>query len=89
MDYSEVASVLSQVAGRDIAYQAVSPEVFDQALAGQGWPEDARRMMESLFDMVRAGWTAPTTPELQTLLEREPTRLEDYARDYASFFKAE
>ncbi|MFC3692426.1 SDR family oxidoreductase [Chenggangzhangella methanolivorans] len=84
LGYAAAAEVLSSALGRPVAYRAIDDETFVAALVSGGVPEDYARFLATIFEPVRAGHTAPTTGDVETLSGHAPRTLADYARDNAA-----
>ncbi|NJM09261.1 SDR family oxidoreductase [Candidatus Gracilibacteria bacterium] len=76
----EVAATLSQALGREIRYVPQDDAQFRETMAAF-MPQDYIEMLSSLYGMVRAGWTAAVSPEVERLLGRAPISLAQFARD--------
>jgi uncharacterized protein YbjT (DUF2867 family) len=87
LDHDQVASAISKVSGRSVRYVPVSEEEAIAGLKASGWPEGAAIYLAQLYRYVREGWTAAVTPEVASILKREPIRFDQYARDYAQSWK--
>lgn len=87
LDYGAAAALLSQVAGRPVAYSAVDDDTFVGILTGAGLAEDYARFLAAIFHPVREGWTAPVTSDVETLTGHPPRTLKTYAQDHAAQLK--
>jgi uncharacterized protein YbjT (DUF2867 family) len=81
LGYGEAAKILSEVTGKQIAYQALADEDFITTLIGAGVPEDYARFLAMIFHPVREGWTAGVSPDVETLTGKPPRTLRTYAED--------
>lgn len=88
LDYAEAAAILSQVIGKPIRYDAVTPEQFIAMLSGAGMPQDYAAHLAELFTMVPKGWTAPVTDAVQVLTGHRARSLAVYAEDNREKFLA-
>jgi uncharacterized protein YbjT (DUF2867 family) len=84
-NYGEVAATLSAVIGRPVTYAAVSPEAFEASLLRAGTP--AWRA----FDLAHiaaayAPEDAVVSPDVEALLGRPPTALEEFLLDHRAVF---
>ncbi|TNC74203.1 SDR family oxidoreductase [Rubellimicrobium roseum] len=84
LSYHEAAAVLSNVAGRTIAYRPVDDESFVGMMTGAGMPEDYARFLTAIFGPVREGWAAALTGDVEELTGRRPRDLRAYAQDHAA-----
>ena len=85
--YGEAAAILSQAAGKPIRYVALSEAEFSGSLAAQGWQPGQIAMFAGLFQGVRQGWAAPTSPDVANVLGRPPITLEQFAEDHAAIWR--
>jgi uncharacterized protein YbjT (DUF2867 family) len=80
---AETASVLSNVLGRPVGYQATTLQDTEAGMKHWGLPPEIQELMSSLHQIVAAGYAAGTTRDVETLLGRKPISVEQFARDYA------
>jgi uncharacterized protein YbjT (DUF2867 family) len=85
--YGEAAEILSRAAGKPIRYVALSEDEFSGSLAAQGWQPGQIAMFAGLFEGVRQGWAASTSPDVANVLGRAPITLEQFARDHAAIWR--
>lgn len=83
LDHAEVAAILTEVLGRPIRYVDIPPEAFAAALRQHGVSELGVSVMDGLYGMVRAGWTAELSPDVERVTGRTPTRFRDWAAAHA------
>lgn len=88
LSHGEVASILSEVAGREIKYVSVAESDARGALAQAGWQESQIDFMMNLFAVIRQGYAAPVSPDVRAALGRDPIRFRDFAREFADAWKA-
>lgn len=84
LSYAEAASILAEVTGRNIAYQAVDDATFIAMLTNAGLPPDYAAFLAAIFQPVRNGWTAAISDGVQTLTGQPPRSLRQYALDNAA-----
>lgn len=91
LSHSDVANQLSAATGRPIVFENISPDVYEKEKAAEGWSQAAIVTMLALFaDMRTRSSDEPTvTDTVQTMTGRAPLRFKDFARHYASEFKAD
>jgi uncharacterized protein YbjT (DUF2867 family) len=87
LGYAEAVAVISEVAGREIKYVAISEKDFQAALEQMGMSSEQVEMMSYLYHAVRQGWTAPIAPTVPEILGREPITFEQFARENAGAWK--
>lgn len=81
LSYAQAATLLSDVIGKPIAYNALDDETFIGMLAGAGLPADYAGYIASIFFPVRQGWNAAVTSDVETLTGKPPRALRIYAED--------
>lgn len=88
LSYAEAATVLGQVIGRPVAYQAIDDASFIATLTAHGVPDDYAQFLASIFHPVREGWTAPVSDAVLTLTGHPARSLQTYAADHAAHWAA-
>lgn len=88
LTYAQATAILTRETGRTIGYLPVDDESFKSGLLKAGLPEDYAGLMVGLFQHVRAGHAARRSPDVQSVLGKEPRALADYARRYKDRFLA-
>ena len=78
----EVAEILSQATGKEVRYEPLSEEAFQERMRQAGMPEAYLELMTNLYSAVRAGYTAEVTDTFERVMGRAPTSLERFARDH-------
>ena len=81
-DRYEVAEVLSEATGKEVHYEALSEETFQERMSGAGMPGEYLELMTNLYQAVRAGYTAETTDTFARVTGRAPTSLKQFAQDH-------
>ncbi|HBX65257.1 MAG: NAD(P)-dependent oxidoreductase [Balneola sp.] len=78
--FDEVASILSEISGKDIGY--VSPEVdeYTKTMKDAGVPEEAIGMTVGFAQAIEQGEINETSSDLEELLGRKPVSLEDFLK---------
>jgi uncharacterized protein YbjT (DUF2867 family) len=84
LDHSEVATVISEVSGRPVAYHPLSEEQMVAGARAAGVPEPAIGYMTVLYGVVRAGHAAAVTPDFERVTGRRPTTFREFARANAA-----
>ncbi|WP_298468824.1 NAD(P)H-binding protein [uncultured Erythrobacter sp.] len=84
MTIADVASELSNAAGREIAYVDVPHDGFIEELTKSGAPKDVVWMLDYLFSTVLDGRNAHLTNGVDRALGRPPKDFAEYARDVAA-----
>lgn len=86
LSYSDAATLITQAAGKTIAYTPVTDEAFIDILTGAGVPKDYAAFLATIFYPVRQGWTAAVTEDVKTLTGTAPRSLATYVSDHAAKF---
>lgn len=84
ISFTELASEISEAAGREVDFIPISKEAFARALAGSGTPDDIVRLLKYLFETVLDGRNAHVCDGVRRALGREPADFADYARRIAA-----
>jgi uncharacterized protein YbjT (DUF2867 family) len=87
LTYVEAAAQLSQAVGREITFVDVDEATFIQSMMAAGVPEANAGFLAGILGMVKAGYAAAVTPDVQELTGRAPITVAQYARDYAGRWK--
>lgn len=82
LDHFQIAHILSKVTSRTITYIPVNHNEAEKELLNAGWADEAAELMIGLYEIARHGWCEEIQPDLQNILEREPTKFEQFAWDY-------
>ncbi len=84
---AEMAQVLSDDLGRDIAYVDMPADQFKQALLGAGLPEWSANALVDLQQLYRSGGASAVTNDVEQILRRKPRSFEQFSRDYIAAFQ--
>lgn len=82
LTYAEAASILSDVIGRDVRYDAVDEATFVNGLVAAGLTDAYAGLLAMLFGAVRAGAASATTDTVERLTGRAPRSLATWAQDH-------
>jgi uncharacterized protein YbjT (DUF2867 family) len=88
LTYAEVAQTLSHVCDREIVYPRPSSREFKSRMAASGCDEEFVSVMGSIYLIAKLGMAAGTTDELERLIGRAPTTLQEWAAANAECFAA-
>ena len=80
---SQVATILSRVAGREIKYVSLPAAELKKAMLGAGVPEWSADALLDLQRLYREGKAGMVDPAVEEITGRKATRFEQFARDYA------
>ena len=83
LTYAEAAAILSEVLGRTVTHVDVDEEIFIKSSLAAGNPEERARQLAMLLHVVKLGYVAQVTPDVEELTGRAPITVTQYARDYA------
>jgi uncharacterized protein YbjT (DUF2867 family) len=85
--HSEIAAALSSALGREITFVDASPQEFAEGLRGvlPAWQADG--LLEDYAHYAR-GEAAEVYPTVADVTGRQPSSIEQFARDYAAAFKS-
>jgi uncharacterized protein YbjT (DUF2867 family) len=72
LDHTQVAHAISQATGRQISYHALSEDAMLQGARENGMPEGAVQYMRVLYEVVRAGYMAAVTDDVESVTGRKP-----------------
>jgi uncharacterized protein YbjT (DUF2867 family) len=84
--YSQVATVLTRVLGRPVAFVDVPDEAAIDAMLQAGAPDWLARGIVEVHRQVRGGMAALTTDVVRVLTGRDPYDFDAFARDVAHVF---
>ncbi len=87
LDHVQVASLISEAAGKPVSYVDVAPEELKQGLLGGGVPADYAELLLLLFTFVKAGYVAVQNNTVLEILGQAPRGFKAYAQDFASSWK--
>ena len=86
LSYSQVAEILSNVLGRRIAYVNVTDEDARNAMKKMGLEDWLIDALLELYNVIKSGDASQSTTVVEQITGRKPISLEQFARDYVSFF---
>ncbi len=87
LDHTEVAEIISAARGKKVVYHPLSEEEMLQGARGAGMPEGSVQYMGILYSLVRAGYMAGLTADVQQVTGRKPLTFAEFARNNASLWK--
>ncbi len=82
LDHAQVATTLSEAAGRPIGYTDISEDAMRQGLLGAGLPADYAKFLLVILAAFKAGHAARTTDEVRRISGRAPITLRQYAIEH-------
>jgi uncharacterized protein YbjT (DUF2867 family) len=87
LNHAEVASIISEVSGKEVIYHAISEEAMLQGARGSGLPEGAVKYLAFLYEAVRHDWMAVITEDVKKATGRAPISFAEFALKNAACWK--
>jgi uncharacterized protein YbjT (DUF2867 family) len=87
LDHTEAARLISDATGRAVTYHALPEEAMLQGARDNGMPESAVQYLAMLYSVVRAGYMAAITPDVETVTGHKPTSFAEFAKAEANCWK--
>lgn len=88
LNYSQIASKVSQVAGKTVNYVDVPSDAVVKGMTGAGFPEWLAKDLAKLGEAVAAGYTGQTTDVVEKVAKKKPITMDQFLKDHAGVFKA-
>jgi len=82
VDHSTVAKALSEVTGKKIAYQEITPAELKTGLLSAGLSEAYSDFLNLIFGALREGYASPVNRNVEEITGKAPIALPTYARDF-------
>lgn len=82
--YSDVAKILTEISGNEVAYVSPTPEIFSETLKGFGLPEPIIQMSLGFAAGIKNNDFDKTFSNLETILGRKPQSLKAYLKSVYS-----
>ena len=83
LDHTQVAKIIGDKIGKTITYHALAEETMLQGARDQGMPEGAVQYMAVLYAVVRAGYMAAITDDVEKVTGRMPVDFKDFVNNNA------
>lgn len=80
---AQIAATIGRAVGCDIKYVDVPEQTAVDATTGMGYPPPVIDWLTSLNYVIKQGWAAGVSSDVQTLTGHPPRRFEDFAREHA------
>ena len=80
LDYAEVAKVITAMWGHPIEYHSITEDQMTAGLRAHGMPDSAVAYLATLYSVVRAGYAAGITSDVETITGRRPTDFKTFAQ---------
>lgn len=87
LDHAQAAKIISEASGRQIQYHPLTEEDMLQGARDQGLPEGAVQYMGVLYTVVRNGWMAAVTGDVEKTIGRPPITFGEFAQLNAAAWK--
>jgi uncharacterized protein YbjT (DUF2867 family) len=87
LDHAAAARIIGEASGRPVAYHPVTEEQMVAGARAQGMPESAVIYLSVLYGVVRAGFAAAVTGDVEKVTGRKPIRFEEFAQAAAAAWK--
>jgi uncharacterized protein YbjT (DUF2867 family) len=81
IDHNQVAKAISEVTGKKVVYQEITPDALRQGLLGAGVDKDYVEFLLVIMGALAAGYNAPVTDNVEKFLGRKPIDIQKYTRD--------
>ena len=89
LGYADVTAELTRALGKPVRYDDIAAGNFTAALLGEGVTKRYAEFMTVLYDqVVRNGFVSTVTDNVKKVTGKDPIKLAQYAKDYASAFEA-
>ncbi len=86
LTYQDAAAIMTRILGRHITYSKPGVLAFRREMLKQGHAKGFVNVMAILYLTTRFGMAKRVTDDLATLIQREPTTLEQYVIDHAQYW---
>ncbi len=83
LDHTQVAAIIGNKIGKAVTYHALPEETMLQGARDQGMPEGAVQYMAVLYAVVRAGYMAVVTNDVEKVTGHKPTVFKDFVNNNA------
>lgn len=87
LDHHEVAKIISDASGREIAYHSLTEEEMLEGARSSGMPEGSVQYLGILYSVVRAGYAAAVTPDVEQLIGRKARTFSEFAQKSSNLWK--
>jgi len=83
-NFDEIASMLSEITGKQIKYVDIPVEALKENITKFGMPKEVADLMGSIAESMKAGEFDFVDPTLEKLIGRKPTDLKDFLKNVYS-----
>lgn len=82
LNHDEVASIISEVTGKNITFEDVTPELMKDQLLGAGLPSDYADFLLMILSFFKLGYSSSVTNSVKEITGKNPISFRQYAEDY-------
>jgi uncharacterized protein YbjT (DUF2867 family) len=86
LTHAEMVAIIGDVIGRPLRYQEIGPEAAKQGMVQQGFPEPFVKALMARYAR-GVGQPAPTTGEVEKILDRPARTYAEWVADHAAAFR--
>ncbi len=86
LTHQQMVAIIGEVTGRPLRYQEIPPEVAEQGMVAQGFPEGFVKALMARYAR-GVGQAAPVTGEVETILGRPARPYAHWVADHATAFR--
>ena len=87
LDHTQVAGLIGEAVQKKIAYHALAEEAMLQGARDNGMPEPAVQYMAVLYGVVRAGYMAVVTDDVERVTGHKPVAFAEFVKANANCWK--
>jgi uncharacterized protein YbjT (DUF2867 family) len=87
LDHHQIARHVSEAAGTTIRYVPIGEDAARTAITAAGLSSERAERLIGFYRLVRQGFCAPVTPDVETVLGRPPIAFARFARDSAACWR--
>lgn len=81
-NHDQVAAMMSEVLGKTISFQDISPEQMREGLLAAGLPKDYTEFLLMILGYFKLGYSAAITDSVEKITGRKPIPFQQYVQDY-------
>lgn len=82
LDHYEIARAISDATGKTVQYLPISEDTARQALSAAGFSAERVERLIGFYRLVREGFCAPVSRDVETVLGRPPITFSQFAKDH-------
>ncbi len=87
LNYGQVATAISKAIGEKVTYISLTPDEAKLRMEQKGMPQWAIQTFLAIAEGQRSGKADYVNDIVQEILNKPPLTIDDFARDYAGYFK--